>query len=389
MVQDFDHNNPAFIADPFPVYERMRREHPVTYSSNYGGYYILTCYDDVRRGLLDWKTFSSSTPGVTSIPLSIKRDFAEIPLEVDPPAHGVYRKMISTYFTRVAIEELEGDIRELARSMLTPLVERGHADLVQEFSLPFVARVLGMFMKLPPEDTAGWIDLVSKIFQGRLSDRALADEASAGLIAYVDRIFAERRHDPGDDVLSALATVRHEGRLLTEDELRGFGVLLFNAGQETTVNGIGSSLHYLAENPIDRERLAAEPGLIPNAVEEFLRVMSPIQLLGRTTAHPITLHGTEIAEGSTVAVCYGSANRDPEVFDRADECIIDRRPNPHVAFGAGPHTCIGAHLARAEVRISIEEILRLAPSFALDSDNEPAYTSHGDLRGFWRLPVRF
>lgn len=384
----FDHNAPGFIADPYPVYSELRAEDPAHFSQAYGGYYVLTRYDDVRNALLDWQLFSSARPGVTSIPMSVKRDFQEIPLEHDPPEHTLYRQLISRFFTRNAIRQLEPGFRDIARELLVPLAEAGRGDFVQDFALPFVSRVLAHFLRVPETDSERWIRWAQAIFHGRLTDRALADQASEEMIAYVDSVVEQRRESPGDDLFSVLATAQRDGRALTSDELHGYGVLMLNAGQETSVNGIGNSLWYLAEHEADRQRLMAEPELLDDAIEELLRFMSPIQLLGRTTTAQTTLHGRQVPAESTVAMCYAAANRDPQRFADADRCVIDRRPNPHLAFGSGPHTCLGAHLARAEIRVALQEVFQVLPGYRLDPDGSVEYTPHGDLRGFWKLPMR-
>lgn len=385
----FDHNSTEFIENPYPLYEQLRKDDPVHFSERYGGYFILTRYEDVRDALLNWRVFSSAQPGVTSIPMSVRRDFQEIPLEIDPPEHSEYRKLVSHFFTRKEVAKLEPGIRRIAVQLLEPLSDAGRGDLVQDFALPFVSRVLALFLQVPAEDAGRWVRWTKDIFHGRLTDRARADRASLDMIAYVDGLAAERRQAPGDDIFSALVTSRFHGRYLSPAELRGFGVLILNAGQETSVNGIGNSLWYLAEHPDDRQRLQEHRELLPGAVEEFLRFMSPIQLLGRTTRLDAMMHGQSIPEKSTVAVCYGSANRDAQVFLAADQCQIERRPNPHLAFGAGPHTCLGAHLARAEMRMALDEVLARAPDYEIDSAAGIEFTPHGDLRGFWKLPARF
>ena len=385
----FDHNSATFIEDPYPLYERLREQDPVHFSDRYNGYFVLTRYEDVRRALLDWHVFSSAQPGVTSIPMSVQRDFQEIPLEVDPPEHAEYRRLVSDLFTRNAIAKLEPGIRRIAAELLEPLREAGCGDFVQDYALPFVSRVLALFLQVPAADAARWMKWTEDIFHGRLTDRARADRASQDMIGYVDDLVAQRRRTPGDDVFSVLVTSRFHGRYLTPAELRGFGVLLLNAGQETSVNGIGNSLWYLAEHPGDRQRLQEDRELLPGAVEEFLRFMSPIQLLGRTVRQDTPIRGRTIPEKSTVAVCYGSANRDSRVFPAADQCRIDRHPNPHLAFGAGTHTCLGAHLARAEMYVAIDEVLTRAPDYQIDSAGGIEFTPHGDLRGFWKLPVAF
>lgn len=385
----FDHNAPAFIEDPYPTYAALRAHDPVHHSERYGGYYVLTRYEDVRGALLNWQLFSSAKPGVTSIPASVSRDFPEIPLEVDPPEHTPYRHLVSSFFTRNAVERIEPGIRQIAVELLEPMLEAGGGQIVQEFALPFVSRVLALFLEVPQDESLRWIQWAKDIFHGRLTDRAKADRASRDMVAFIDELVAQRRAEPGADLFSALATTTYRGRHLTRAELLGYGVLLLNAGQETSVNGIAGSLGYLAENPGDRRRLREEPDLMPVAVEEFLRFLSPIQLLGRTTSASSTMHGRPVPADSTVAMCYAAANRDNGVFPDADQLLIDRRPNPHLAFGAGPHTCLGAHLARAEMRIVLEEVLTRVPEFWIDPDGAVEFTPHGDLRGFWKLPLRF
>jgi cytochrome P450 len=388
-VTSFDHNDPEFIRNPHAVYLELHKSQPVVHSERYGGYWLLTRYQDVRNALLDWQTFSSGTPGVTSIPSSVRRDFPEIPLEVDPPQHAKYRDIETPWFSRASVGKLEADVRRIANRLIDEFIGNGRADVVQQFAVPFVSRVLTVFLRLPEADAHDLTAWVSAIFQGRLSDPEGADRASAALIGYIDDAITDRRRHPADDYFTMLTQATIDGRPLNDLEIRGYGVVTMTAGQETTVNGIGMSLWYLAEHPADKKRLMAEPALIPTAIEEFLRFMSPIQLLGRSTVRPIQVGGAEIPPGETVAMCYGAANVDDEIFERPDECIIDRRPNPHIAFGTGPHSCIGAHLARLEMRVAIEEVFRRMPDFRLEDSTRPQYTPHGDLRGFWALPVAF
>ena len=389
LSSQFDHNEPDFIRDPHAVYFELHKSQPVVHSERYGGYWLLTRYHDVRNALLDWQTFSSGTPGVTSIPSSVRRQFPEIPLEIDPPQHAKYREIETPWFSRASVGKLEADVRRIANELIDDFIGDGRADVVQQFAVPFVSRVLTTFLRLPEEDAADLTAWVSAIFQGRLSDPDGADRASVALIGYIDDAIADRRRHPTDDYFTMLTQGTIDGRPLNDLEIRGYGVVTMTAGQETTVNGIGMSLWYLAEHPADKTRLMAEPALIPTAIEEFLRFMSPIQLLGRSTVQPVQVGGIEIPAGQTVAMGYGAANVDDEIFEQPEQCIIDRRPNPHIAFGTGPHSCIGAHLARLEMRVAIEEIFRRMPDYRLEDGTPPEYTPHGDLRGFWALPVVF
>lgn len=388
LTRPFDHNDPGFVADPYPAYARMRERCPVLHSERYGGYWVLTRYDDVRRGLLDWETFSSATPGTTSIPTSVRRTFNEIPLEVDPPEHTRYRAIVTPWFSKTAVERLEPQIRRIAADLLDAVAGDEECDLVQQFALPLVGRSLAAFLHMPQSEAAQWIEWMEGIFHGRLTDPARADRCSRELIDYLDALAADRRAHPQDDFFSLLATATFDGRPLTPLEIRGYTVVTFTAGHETTVNGIGNSLWYLSEHPDDRARLVAEPELLPVAIEEFLRFLSPIQLLGRNATRDVELHGETIRAGDVVAVSYGSANRDERGFDGADRCVIDRHPNRHLAFGTGPHACLGAHLARLEMRVAISEMLRRFPDHRVAGPERLVPTPHGDLRGFWSLPAR-
>lgn len=388
LGSSFDHNDPVFVEDPYPAYSEMRANHPLLHSDRYGGYWVLTRYRDVRHGLLDWETFSSSVPGTTSIPTSVRRDFPEIPLEVDPPEHTRYRAIVASWFARGRVAKLEPEVRRIASELIDAFIEDPECDLVQQLALPLVARVLAVFLRMPEREAEQWMTWVQDIFHGRVEEPARADRASKELIRYLQEVVDERRRHPGDDFFSLLVQARFDGRPLTDLEIRGYAVVTMTAGQETTVNGIGNSLWYLAEHPKDRARLLGDSTLMRPAIEEFLRFMSPIQLLGRNATREVALHGEKIERGDVVAMCYAAANRDETVFERADHCVIDRAPNRHLAFGTGPHACLGAHLARLEMRVAVEEMLRRAPAYRVADPARCRLAPHGDLRGFWSLPVR-
>src|SRR5216683_3130063 len=175
--RDIDHNDPAFIADPYPVYETLHAIDPVHHSARYGGYFLVTKYDDVRRVLLDWETYSSGKPGVTSIPMSVDRNFPEIPLEVDPPDHRVYRAIVTPWFARRRVESLDKEVRAVVTDLLDDLTGRMRADFVQELAAPLVSRVLAIFLNVPEEESTPWVGWVSDIFHGRLTDRPRANAA--------------------------------------------------------------------------------------------------------------------------------------------------------------------------------------------------------------------
>jgi cytochrome P450 len=387
-TESFDHNTERFVEDPFSIYQMLRDECPVAHSDRHDEFWVLTRYEDVRKALLDWKTFTSSIPGTVAIPHT--RSTGEtpmLPLESDPPQHTQYRQAVARYFARPSVERIEPRVKEAANNIIDTFVERGRCELVKEYAEPLVSRALATFLKLPLEDTALWIEWADAIFAGRYEDPEAAREAREQLSAYVDRLMAERKREPADDVFTALVQAEVDGRPLSDGELRGYGMEILLAGREATIDGIVNSLHYLALHPEARQRLIDEPALMRTAVDELLRYNSPIQLLGRIATRDVEIRGQTIREGESVAVTYGSANRDERVFEEAEQCLLDRSPNPHVAFGAGPHGCVGAHLARLDMRVAIGEWLRRIPDYQLVDGGE--MKANGDARGFRRLPVTF
>ena len=180
-----------------------------------------------------------------------------------------------------------------------------------------------------------------------------------------------------------------DGRLLTASELVGYGRVILLAGREATIDGLSNSLWYLAQNPTAQQQLRDDPKLMTFAVEEFLRTMSPIQLLGRVATRDVELHGQTIREGESVAMVYGSSNRDERTFEQADHCLLDRKPNPHLAFGSAHHYCLGTHLARLVMRVGIGVFLERIPAFRLSDTDKARRKLNGDARGFVALPVAF
>jgi cytochrome P450 len=351
---------------------------------------MLSRYDDVRQALLDHDTYSSAHPGRVAIP-NTPRDggTAMIPIEVDPPEHTQYRTQITKFFGKAKVEELAEPASDLADSIIDSFLERGRCEVVKEFSEPFFSKLLAMFLRLPITDSDLWIEWAAAIFAGRSSDPDGAEDARRELIQYVDQLLNERKKSDQSDLFSALLDIRLNGEPLTQNELRGYGMEILLAGREATIDGISNSIAFLADHIHDQERLLSKADLLPTAVEEFLRWNSPIQLLGRVANKDISLHGEEIRAGESVAVIYGSANRDERKFPRPDECLLDRKPNAHLAFGLGPHTCIGLHLARLGLRIGIGRFLNRLSPFNLSTQTVGTLKPNGDARGYLSLPLCF
>lgn len=384
---DFDHHDPAFVADPHPVLAEIRERHPLIHSDHYGGFWLLSRYDDVTEAAMDWERFTSSVVGTTVIPPSQPRDYPQLPIELDPPKHTLYRSIVNPIFAKSRVEALRPDLHELAESLLTPIVERGNGDFVAEFATPMSLGTLGMFMGLPVEDQPKWGDWVRRMFEGSINDPDEQKRAGAEFQEYLDGLVAERKKERRDDFISLLLDTEVEGHRLTDLEIRGFGVVMLMAGHETTAGAMGMTVKFLAEEPEIRERIYAEPELIPSAVNEFLRLFPSIQVFCRNASHDVEVHGAEIEEGEVVALAYAAANRDPREFPEPDSCVLDRKPNRHVTFGYGHHLCLGANVARLEMAVMLEQIARLMPSFKLDPNQEAVWRARGDVRGLLSLPL--
>lgn len=384
----FDHHDPAFVADPHPVLDEIRESAPLLHSDRYGGFWLLSRYEDVKAAAIDYERFTSSVVGVTVIPPSQPRDYPQIPIEMDPPEHTRYRGIVGGVFARSRVEQLRPELERLAESLLEPLVERGEGELVEEFAVPMSVGTLGAFMGLPREDQLLWAGWVRRMFEGSIKDPEEQRRATAEFEAYLDGLVAERKRERGDDFISLLLDTELEGQRLSDREIRGFGILMLMAGHETTAGAMGMTMLFLAQRPDLRRRLFAEPALIPTAVNELLRLFSPIQIFCRNAARDVELHGQTITAGDVVALSYAGANRDPREFPQPEECVLDRKPNRHLAFGFGHHLCLGANVARLELAIMLDRLARLAPDFELDPERPPLWKARGDVRGLLSLHAR-
>lgn len=381
----FDHHDPAFVADPYSIVNGVREESPVLHSDRYGGFWLLSRYEDVVRATLDYESFTSSVVGVTLIPPSQPRTTPQIPIELDPPVHTRYRGLVSPLFARGRIAAMRPELEELATRLLEPLVARGGGDFAAEYAVPLSLGALARFMNLPDGDKEKWFGWVERMFAGALGDPDDQRAAVREIEAYLDGLIAERRGSPRDDFISLLLESDIDGQRLTDAEVRGFGVLMLIAGHETTSGAIGLFLLHLAQHPELRAQLFGDPALVPSAVNELLRFTSPVQVFGRNAGRDLELHGQRIPRGDVIGLAYGAANHDPREFPDPDRCILDRHPNRHVAFGHGHHLCLGANLARLELAITFERLAEAMPEFGLDPAHEPVWKRRGDVRGLASL----
>jgi len=392
--EDLDIHDPAFARDPYPVYERLRAECPVARGEQYGGYWLLTRYDDVREAARDWRTYTSSVPGVTSIPAAARRTEPQLPLEVDPPLHARYRALVNPVFSQARIDRLRPRVEAIAITLVDAILEQLQAgetvDLVTAYCEPLSIGTLAEFTGLPREDGARWLDWQRRMFDVRQPDDGL--RATHEMNAYIVALVEERkRHARVGDFITLLLNSEFEGHRLSDKEVHAFCQLQFGAGFETTADAMSITLHYLAQHPEARAQLAATPELIQPAVEEFFRYATPIQIFGRNATRDLDLHGRHVKQGDVVALSYGSANHDPHVFRDPETCLLDRFQGTagarHLTFGAGIHLCLGAPVARLELGITLREFTTRVPPLSLAAPDDVRWKQRGDRRGIAALPV--
>jgi cytochrome P450 len=382
----FDHHDPQFVRDPESVFGPIREEHPLLHSDLYGGFWVITRYDDVTAAALDHESFTSAVVGTTVIPPSQPREHPLLPIELDPPEHTRYRALVNPLFAKPRIDAMRPDLEALATRLLEPIARNGGGDVMAEFAHPMSLGSLALLMNLPEEDEERWFDWVERMFSGAIRDRQDQAQAVRDAEAYIDGLIAERRRAPRDDFLGLLVEAEVEGHRLSDLELRQFGVLMLLAGYETTSGAMGMSLLHLAQHPEQRAQLFGDPGgLVHAAVNELLRFVSPVQVFARNAARDVDLHGQTIPAGDVVLLAYGAANHDPRAFEHPERCILDRHPNRHVAFGHGRHLCLGSNLARLELTIMIERFADLLPEYRVDPERPPTWKPRGDVRALSSL----
>jgi cytochrome P450 len=382
-----DPHGPGYVAQREALFARLREQAPVARSSAHGGFVYVTRYDDVRRVLLDPETFSSAFPGRVAVPPTEPGRTPLPPIEFDPPRQTEQVALLAPFFGAAQVARHAPAVTAAARELLAPLVAAGGGDVVDRLGLPLVSRALAAFLELPDTDADLWVDWAHRLFATRTERPDLAAAARAEITSYVADLLEDRRRAPRGDVLSAVANGHVEGAPMPHDEAVGYGVMLLLAGRDASVDGVATSLVHLARHPGQQDALRADPALLPRAVEELLRLYAPIQQLGRVTVREVELAGTVLPADTSVAVVYGSANRDPSAFDRPDEAVLDRRRNRHLAFGLGVHRCLGAQLARLVLVTALREALAAA-RWSPDPAWPPVDKTNGDTRGYATAVLR-
>ncbi len=371
--------------NPYALYDQMRRNSPLLYVPPPFDGWLVFDYDGVKRALNEHELFSSRVPA--------PRHWF---IFFDPPAHSKLRGLISRAFTPGSIAVLEGRIRELSRELLDHALQQREFDLAAEYSIPLPMKVISGMIGIPTKDWAcfrRWSDGILKLSYGRSGGEEAAEAGreftavTKEMNEYLGEMIAQRRTHPADDLLTRLIEAEVDGQRLNQEEILGFFQLLVVAGQETTTNLINNAVLCFVENPDQLALARRRPELLLSAIEEVLRYRSPLQWVMRTPRRDVEMHGKTIPAGKLVLPMVGSANRDPKYFHEPDRFDIRRDPNPHIAFGHGIHSCLGAALARMEARIALGDLLK-AGDFELASTEpwQPRRALH--VHGPISLPLR-
>lgn len=339
--------------DPFDPF-RKHRQTKAAVDGRVGDdeFAMVLGYAELKAVARDWSTFTSDAPFRVPIPSEHDvRSVRQLPIETDPPDHTDYRHIVREPFSRSTADAIAPDVARVVGALLDTALSTGTLEVVRGFALPTQSHALALMLGRSAEEASEWISWGTHVFRDREgSPNGHADELDRFLQRAVDEA-VERR---GKDFFGLLATATFRGRKLTRDEMLGFANLTFAGGRDTVINSITNSIHHLAQHPAALDELRRRPELVHSATEEFLRYFSPLTHIGRVVATDAEVSGRPVPAGGVVSLCYASANRDEEVFDAADECILDRRPNRHVAFGHGPHTCLGAPLARMVLTVVLD-----------------------------------
>jgi cytochrome P450 len=386
---DFDHVDPVWAADPYPIWEDLRQRCPVAHSDRYGGTWLPVTHELVSEVAYDTEHFTSRSivvserrPGPEDLPAPIG---VSPPISSDPPYHGVIRRMLLPAFTPKPVDAVEPFTRQLCRDLLAETEGKTSFDAATEYAGHIPVQVIARFLGFPQTDAhlfRGFIRTVLEEVDRPAEEREAMFEELDG---YMDVQIADHRAHPRDDLTSFLIDAEIVGSKLSEEHIRGTMTLLMIAGIDTTWSAIGASLWHLARHPADRRRLAAEPELMTTAVEEFLRAYAPVTM-ARLVAKDFDFHGHPFKEGDWLLLPFPAANRDPAVFENPGQVQLDRAKNRHAAFGLGRHRCLGSNLARMELRVALEEWLARYPDFEL-SDPAAVTWAGGQVRGPRTLPV--
>jgi cytochrome P450 len=345
---------------------------------------LLTRHDDVMWALRNPEVFSSN---MDAIDIGNVRPL--IPLQIDPPDHVKFRRLLDPLFSPREVAKLEGAVRDLVNELIAAFADTGACEFNSAVAIPLPCTVFLRLMGLPLEDLDLFLGFKDGIIRPPATTpearRQMARATGQEIYAYFERVIAERRAEPRDDLLSGFIAAEVDGHVLTTEDILDISYLFLLAGLDTVTASLGCAVSYLAQHPARQQALRDDPGLIPGAVEELLRWETPVPGVPRVTTRDVELAGTTIPEGTTVTCLLATANTDGDEFPEPESIEFEREANRHLAFGGGVHRCLGSHLARLEMRVALEELHRRIPSYSIAPGEQPIYSM--GIRAVEHLPL--
>jgi cytochrome P450 len=390
FATDFDHADPQWVNNPYPIWEDLRTRCPVAHTDRYGGAWFPATHELVSRVAKDTENFTSRSVVMSNLRPTDEDLPAPIgiapPITSDPPFHAIARRLVLPAFSPGVVNALEPQIRALCNSLLDDMGDAAVVNGGTQFAQYIPVGVIQQMLGFPLEDIEMFLQIVIDVLDS--IDSTAEDRQATGdkNRAYFEKQIQDHIDNPRDDFTTYLLNAEIAGTKLELDHVIGTILLTLVAGIDTTWSAISSSLWHLAQNPDDLARLVNEPELMDVAVEEFLRFYAPVTM-ARLVAKDHDFNGCPMKKDDWVLLGFPAANRDPEVFEDADKFVIDRRENRHVAFGLGIHRCAGSNLARLELKVAIQEFIKRYPTFTLENPSEVTF-SPGQVRGARNLPIR-
>jgi cytochrome P450 len=392
----FDHHSEAYAQDWIGMLRSVRQNCPVAWSEAYGGFWLLTRYEDVLKVARDDHRFSQAKhhdANGNAIDGALVPSFGpvSVPFELDPPEHGNYRALFMPLLSRAAVSKLEPRIRALVAEAIDEIIEAGRGDLMLDVAEIVPAYLICELLGFDRTEAHRICDIAHKVVYIAPGSPDFAEVVTGmtWLDRRIDELMDERRRERRDDVISYFVHARVDGEQVSARRAsQMIGQFIFG-GVDTTGSFVSTALVYLHDHLEDRKWLCEDLSRVPAAVEELLRYFTTAQHAARTVLEPVEIGGQLMARGDRVMMSWAAANHDPEKYDRPDEVILDRKPGFHFAFGVGAHTCMGMHLGRLQARIIIAEILKRMPDYRLMPGGAERYPSVGVINGWVRIPVTF
>ncbi|MDP7734247.1 cytochrome P450 [Mycobacterium paragordonae] len=400
IIVDFDHHSDEFNLNELAINAELRGKCPVAWNTKYGGFWFLTGYDAVRETARDGDTFAhkyepNAEDGIDyQGEMGVPRPDGQPALgigEIDGPYHQALRHALAPFFSPGAVDKLRPFMEDKAHEFLNQHITEGHMDLVLDFASPVPAILTMKLMGLPYDN---W-HLYANLFHAVMAvpqdspEYATAIAAVPEMMQGVLEYAALRRGDPKEDLTSFLLQFEYENQRLTDEQLLNIIWNLIGGGVDTTTSQTALTLLHLGTHPDLRQQLIDHPELYRTATDEFLRYFSVNQQLSRTVTKDVTLNGQHLKTNDKLIISWLAANHDETEFDRPDEIVLDRNPNRHLAFGLGPHRCIGSHLARTMAEVMVKAVLDRIPDYVVEEDGVDVYLGNPAMTGLGRLPITF